>query len=120
MITESPFRFVAESQGACCPAEFLRQTRRETSADLAAFLGFSPRTIRYWRKRYKDGKVKCEKRSNCPRRLNAEPLELERQRRKIIPIQSLPQHPQSSSEHSEGQCPTRVSELPSDADDSSN
>jgi len=79
---DSAFRFIVKCQKVCCPYEYLRQTRRESSQNLADFLGFSVRTIRYWRLRYKKELVKCERMSDCPNRPDAKPILLQRQRKK--------------------------------------
>lgn len=104
------FRGLSKLQGACCPAEYIRQTRLEPSQSLADFLGVSVRTIRYWRLRTAKGKVKCEKRPNCPRRLAAIPLQIPRQRRSLQRL--IP-----DSEHFVEQSHAQVSSPPSDARD---
>jgi hypothetical protein len=78
---EGPFRFIVRALEICCPYEYLRQTRREASQDLADYLGFDVRTIRYWRLRYRNGIVACERCSDCVKRPDAVPIILPRQRK---------------------------------------
>jgi hypothetical protein len=102
----SVFRFLAKSQGACCPAEYVKQTRREPPQQLADFLGVHVRTVNAWRLKVKRGKTSCERKPNCPYRLNAEPLILPRQRRTPQPIR-LDSVPASQSDQPQG-----LAELP--------
>lgn len=80
-MSNSVFRFIVKSLGVCCPAEYIRLTRKEPSKGLAAFLGVHVRTIRYWRFRVQHKKVGCERCPNCPRRPDASPILLPPQRK---------------------------------------
>jgi hypothetical protein len=81
----SVFRFLVKSLKVCCPAEYIRLTRTEHAQSLADFLGVHKRTIYSWRLAVKRGKAKCEHCPNCPRRPDAIPIALPRQRRKHQP-----------------------------------
>jgi hypothetical protein len=97
----SVFRFLCKSQGACCPAEYVKQTRREPPQQLADFLGVHVRTVNAWRLKVRRGKTSCERKPNCPYRLNAEPLILPRQRRTPQPLR-LDSVPASQSAQPQG------------------
>lgn len=88
----SVFRFLCKSQGACCPFEYIKQSRREPPQQLADFLGVHVRTVNAWRLRVRRGKTACERQPNCPHRLNAEPLILPRQRRSPRPLPLSSEH----------------------------
>jgi hypothetical protein len=82
MPVTSMFRDLVKYLKVCCPAEYIRLTRKEPSASLAEFLGVHVRTVRYWRRNVAKGRIKCESCSNCPRRPDAVPIELPRQRKR--------------------------------------
>lgn len=83
-MSNSVFRFIVKSLGVCCPAEYIRLTRKEPSKSLSAFLGVHVRTIRYWRFRVQHKKVGCEHCPNCPRRPDALPIVLPPQRKTLF------------------------------------
>lgn len=104
------FRFCVKSLGVCCPAEYIRLTRRILPHDLAAHLGVSVRTISFWRLKLKRGKIGCEHHHSCPRRPDAQPISLPPQRR-------IPRRPPAVAVPVSEQSPSPASSPPDDADD---
>lgn len=61
----SVFRFLVKSMNVCCPAEYIRLTRRILPQRLADYLGIHVRTLRSWRRRVESGKEQCKRSHNC-------------------------------------------------------
>ena len=50
---------IVKSEGFCCEDLYLRVTRKYQSGLLSRYLGVHQRTVRVWKKLFKDGKTVC-------------------------------------------------------------
>lgn len=65
MTSKDLFLQLSYAAGYCCPYALLRANQKIRGSILAKKLGIEPRTLRYWRRSYKMGKItRCPK---CPR-----------------------------------------------------
>lgn len=57
--------FRIKKMGFCCPFAFFSAHEESKEAYLASLLKVTPRTIRNWRRRIRDGQLDCEQSASC-------------------------------------------------------
>lgn len=55
-------------EGFCCAYRFFKETIGVKEVALASMLNVEPRTIRMWRRKYREGQLACKRNANCPHR----------------------------------------------------
>lgn len=51
--------------GFCCPFAFFFAMQEEKEVYLASLLSVTPRTVRYWRRRFREQTLSCPKNRQC-------------------------------------------------------